>query len=154
MTTPPPGSVNPPAGWYPDPSGQPGQRWWDGSAWTEQTQQAPSAAPGSGYPAYGSGQGYGGSPGYGSGPGYGTASGYGGPGGAPRQSNGLAIAGIICGAIAFLFIPILLGPVGLILGGIAKSRGQRLANAALIVSGLGLVVGLLLGYIAFKNMVA
>ncbi|MDP7703778.1 MULTISPECIES: DUF2510 domain-containing protein [unclassified Mycobacterium] len=23
-----------PAGWYPDPSGQPGQRYWDGGTWT------------------------------------------------------------------------------------------------------------------------
>ncbi len=26
----------PSAGWYPDPSGEPGERWWDGSAWTDQ----------------------------------------------------------------------------------------------------------------------
>ena len=26
------------AGWYPDPTGRPGVRWWDGTAWT----QAPS----------------------------------------------------------------------------------------------------------------
>ena len=25
-----------PAGWYPDPSGTPRTRWWDGTAWTEQ----------------------------------------------------------------------------------------------------------------------
>ncbi len=25
---------NPPAGWYPDPSGAPGQRYWDGQSWT------------------------------------------------------------------------------------------------------------------------
>jgi uncharacterized Tic20 family protein len=24
-------------GWYPDPNGQPYQRWWDGTQWTEQT---------------------------------------------------------------------------------------------------------------------
>ena len=23
-----------PPGWYPDPWGQPGQRWWDGATWT------------------------------------------------------------------------------------------------------------------------
>ncbi|MDT2009989.1 DUF2510 domain-containing protein [Rhodococcus opacus] len=24
-------------GWYPDPGGQPSQRFWDGHAWTEDT---------------------------------------------------------------------------------------------------------------------
>jgi hypothetical protein len=33
--------VGPVAGWYPDPYGQPILRWWDGSAWREQTQAAP-----------------------------------------------------------------------------------------------------------------
>lgn len=38
MTTPPT-----PAGWYPDPDGSGGQRYWDGFAWTEH--RAPAAAP-------------------------------------------------------------------------------------------------------------
>ncbi len=25
----------PPAGWYPDPSGRPGARWWDGRGWSD-----------------------------------------------------------------------------------------------------------------------
>lgn len=29
--------VSPPAGWYVDPSGRPGQRYWDGAAWTDHT---------------------------------------------------------------------------------------------------------------------
>jgi hypothetical protein len=28
-------SSGPPAGWYPDPAGGSGHRWWDGSAWTD-----------------------------------------------------------------------------------------------------------------------
>src|SRR6185312_9265795 len=36
MTTPPT-----PAGWYPDPDGSGGQRYWDGSTWTEH--RAPAA---------------------------------------------------------------------------------------------------------------
>jgi hypothetical protein len=27
----------PPAGWYPDPAGSGGQRWWNGTAWTNET---------------------------------------------------------------------------------------------------------------------
>ena len=37
-----------PPGWYPDPAGGPGQRWWDGYAWTEATvlpQQPPPPPP-------------------------------------------------------------------------------------------------------------
>jgi hypothetical protein len=50
-----------PPGWYPDPAGGPGQRWWDGYAWTDATvlpERAPpppppwaSAAPPQGPPA-------------------------------------------------------------------------------------------------------
>lgn len=39
-STPPP-QTGPPAGWYPDPSGQPGLRWWDGGQWTEHHQPPP-----------------------------------------------------------------------------------------------------------------
>lgn len=35
---PTPQPQGPPAGWYPDPGGQPVQRWWDGTTWTEHTQ--------------------------------------------------------------------------------------------------------------------
>jgi hypothetical protein len=45
-------------GWYPDPSGQPGVRWWDGTQWTSHTQpaspamgQQASQAPGQSAPA-------------------------------------------------------------------------------------------------------
>jgi hypothetical protein len=29
--------INIPAGWYPDPTGLPAQRWWDGRQWSERT---------------------------------------------------------------------------------------------------------------------
>lgn len=34
-----------PAGWYPDPAGGPGSRYWDGSAWTEHTSGGPEPEP-------------------------------------------------------------------------------------------------------------
>lgn len=45
MSTPtrPESPENPPAGWYPDPYGQPMTRYWDGNMWTEQT--GPVSAP-------------------------------------------------------------------------------------------------------------
>lgn len=38
-------STSVPAGWYPDPSGAAGQRWWDGHAWTTTTRATSAAAP-------------------------------------------------------------------------------------------------------------
>jgi hypothetical protein len=43
-----PGSAQPlpDAGWYPDPAGGDGTRWWDGKGWTDHVQPGPSGVPG------------------------------------------------------------------------------------------------------------
>jgi len=41
----------PPAGWYPDPSGRAPFRYWDGSQWTEHTDQGTPPSPSVGQPA-------------------------------------------------------------------------------------------------------
>lgn len=74
---------------------------------------------------------------------------------APQPStagNGFSTAGIILGAIAFLLLPILFGPAGLILGAVGKSRGESKAVVAMVVSALGLVVGMFLGFVVFSSM--
>lgn len=123
-----PGSQTP--GWYPDPSGQPLMRWWDGVTWTDQTQptQAPPGTfqPPSNYPTWSPPQGY---------------------GQQQAAGNGFSIAGIVCGVIALLILPIIFGPVGLILGGVAKSKREPRANIALIVAGVGMVAGFIIGAI-------
>lgn len=35
----------PPAGWYDDPAGSGGRRYWNGSSWTDQLQGAPADTP-------------------------------------------------------------------------------------------------------------
>jgi uncharacterized protein YxjI len=35
----------PPPGWYPDPAGSGGTRWWDGQGWTDHVQQAALPSP-------------------------------------------------------------------------------------------------------------
>jgi hypothetical protein len=41
----PPNAAAIPPGWYPDPAGGSGKRWWDGSRWTEHVRQPEQQAP-------------------------------------------------------------------------------------------------------------
>jgi len=52
----------PPAGWYPDPSGRAPFRYWDGSQWTEHTNQGTPPSPSIGQPAPPAPQAYAGTP--------------------------------------------------------------------------------------------
>ena len=66
--------------------------------------------------------------------------------------NAFSTAGIICGVISFLFFPIVLGPIGLILGAVAKSKGEERAMTAIIVSAIGLVGGMIFGILVFSTL--
>ncbi len=84
---------------------------------------------------------------------------YGMPYGAPyagqypqKPGNAFSIAAIVLGAIAFLFFPIVLGPAGLILGAVAKSKGEPKATFAMVLAALGTVGGMVLGFVAFSAL--
>jgi hypothetical protein len=62
-----------------------------------------------------------------------------------NTGNGLAIAAIVLGAIAVLFVPILFGGVGIALGAVAMSKQQPLARWGLGVAIAGTIVGMILG---------
>jgi hypothetical protein len=63
-----------------------------------------------------------------------------------RSGRGWSIAGLVCGIIAFLIVPILFGPLGIIFGFLGYRGGdRRLGTIAMIVSAVGLVVGLVIG---------
>jgi hypothetical protein len=72
------------------------------------------------------------------------------PEGHPARGRGrnLTIAGIVSGAVSFLVIPILFGPLGVLLGilGLAIAE-RRLGTIAIGVSVLGLVVGFILSFL-------
>jgi hypothetical protein len=67
----------------------------------------------------------------------------------PKQ--GLAIAGLICGIVAFLFFPPLFGILGIVFSAISMSAGNKLGKTALIVSVVGLVVGMIVGAMVFSG---
>lgn len=123
----------PPAGWYPDPEGGSGTRYWDGSAWTTHVNDAPTAPPQApGYPpappAY---------PAYGATPAYAAQ---------PASSTtGFWVGGTVCGVLALLLCPILLGPAGIVLGAVAVKKGDQKGWIAVVVSVVGLIGGMAIG---------
>lgn len=61
------------------------------------------------------------------------------------KTNTMSTLGIIFGAIAVLFFPILFGTAGIVLAAIAKSKAEPNANLALVISIGGTVLGFLFG---------
>jgi hypothetical protein len=62
------------------------------------------------------------------------------------RTNGLAIAGLICGIVGFVFFSIILGPVAIVLGavGLRKAKsvrsGSGLAIAAIVTGVIDIVL--------------
>ncbi|MCB1014285.1 MAG: hypothetical protein KDB10_04095 [Acidimicrobiales bacterium] len=70
------------------------------------------------------------------------------PGFAPEPAgNGLSIAAIVCGCIAVLILPIVLGPAAIILAGVALSKKEPRAKVAMGVAIGGTVAGFALGIV-------
>lgn len=66
--------------------------------------------------------------------------------------NGLSTAAIVCGVIAILFFPILLGPAGIICAGIALSRGEPRASLGMTIAVGGMVLGFILGAVVWTSL--
>ncbi|MDQ1605201.1 MAG: hypothetical protein QOE01_3046 [Actinomycetota bacterium] len=61
-----------------------------------------------------------------------------------RRGRGFTIAGIVCGALALIFVPIVLGPLGIIFGFVGNSQGDRPLGKYV---GIGSVVTMVLGFV-------
>lgn len=114
----PPTPPRPDAGWYADPERPDRLRWWDGESWTEHTAPVEAGPPAA--PA------------------------------APDErqpGNGYSIGAIVLGVASFVFLPIVLGVIGIVLALVARSRGERLWRWGLGLSVAGTVIGTLLAFV-------
>jgi Domain of unknown function (DUF4190) len=74
-----------------------------------------------------------------------------------QDGNGLAVAGLVCGLVGLLFLPIILGPLALIFGGIGWSKANRgakhkgIAIAAVVLGVVDLVLMAVLLAVAVNN---
>ena len=136
-------------GWYPSPDGTPGERWWNGSSWSDSRRGGPAVAPPAPLPpvptvVYGADN-----------PAPQRPNPYASPvpPAAPRTAflvsapqTRMAVAALVTGVIGLFGFPVL-GPVGVILGlvSLAKVRQLRAQGAptgsAAALAGIGIVTG-------------
>jgi len=62
-------------------------------------------------------------------------------------SNTYSILAIVFGGVAFFFIPLFVGVPAVIFAAIAKTKNEPLSTVALAVSLLGLIGGLIFGFL-------
>jgi hypothetical protein len=62
----------------------------------------------------------------------------------------LSIVAIVCGAVAFLLLPVVFGPIAIITGAVAWVRGERLGPVGVAVGICGLIVGMIIGAVVWS----
>jgi hypothetical protein len=76
---------------------------------------------------------------------------------AGRGSNGLAIAGLVCGLVGLFFFSIVLGPLAVVFGGVGLSRARRgaggrgMAIAAIVLGVIDILLFVVLVAAAANN---
>lgn len=70
---------------------------------------------------------------------------------AQKPAQGLAVAGLVCGIVAFLFLPPLFGILGIVFGAVSWSKGNTLGRTATFVSIAGLILGMIIGAIVMGS---
>jgi uncharacterized protein with PQ loop repeat len=74
------------------------------------------------------------------------------PGQKQQSTPVLSIIAFVCAAISLLFIPILFGLAGIVLGVVGHTRGESLGKWAAITSGVTMILGMVIGYLVVTNM--
>jgi hypothetical protein len=73
------------------------------------------------------------------------------PGGRRQGPQIFSILAMVCGVVAILILPIIFGPIGIILAVVANRRGEPLWKIALGVAIGGMVLGFVLGAVVLSN---
>ena len=68
-----------------------------------------------------------------------------------NTQNGLVTGSYICAALSLLILPIIFGPIGVVLGIIASSNGDERGTTAAIVSGVCTFLGMVIGMLVFAS---
>ena len=77
---------------------------------------------------------------------YGNTAPAGNPGAAVDPGKGFAVAALVCGIISFFLFAFICGPLGIIFGGVAKSKGSTspMATAGIVCGAIGFGLYLIL----------
>jgi len=67
------------------------------------------------------------------------------------QGRPYAIAAFICAAVAVVLLPIVLGPIAIVLGVVAHSKGDPLGKWAIAAGVAGLALGFALGALVLNK---
>jgi hypothetical protein len=157
-----------PPGWYDDPDGSPNaERRWDGQGWTPERRRKNAQVPPLSYPQAGPALAYplpaqpsypqpGPPPAYPPfpphppyppfppHPPYPQPT-------SPARSNLFSIIGLVCAGIAVLFLPVLFGPAGLILGAIGWTKKESWAPIAVAAAAGCMIAGMVLGMAVWSS---
>jgi uncharacterized protein YacL len=66
--------------------------------------------------------------------------------------NTFSIIAIVLGALSLLFLPIVFGPIAIVLAIIGKSKKEKLSTVALVIGIIGTVIGMIIGAIVGVSM--
>ena len=68
-----------------------------------------------------------------------------------QGSRPYVVAGFLCAVVAVFFLPIVLGPIAVVLGFLAHRKGDRTGRWVMVAGVLGTVLGFVLGALVFAQ---
>lgn len=65
--------------------------------------------------------------------------------------SGFTIAAFVLGGISLLFFPIVFGPIGIVCGAVASSKGDPKGKLGIAAAAAGMVIGMVIGALVFAG---